>query len=145
MKEKILVSACLLGEKVRFDGEGYKVKEMDHLKEKYELIPMCPEVMGGLSIPRDPAEISGGLVLTVKGIDVTADYKEGARITLAYCLKNGIRKAVLKARSPSCGKGLIYDGTYTKKLVEGHGVACRMLLENGIEVYTENEIGGLLI
>lgn len=145
MKEKLLVSACLLGEKVRFDGKCHELKELDRLKEKYELIPMCPEVLGGLSVPRDPAEMHNGLVLTVNGKDVTANYERGARITLAYCLENGIRKAVLKARSPSCGKGQIYDGTYTKSLVEGHGVACRMLLENRIEVYTENEIGGLLI
>ena len=145
MKEKMIVSACLLGEKVRFDGTGFELEEMNLLKEKYELIPMCPEVLGGLTVPRDPAEIIGDLVITVNGMDVTASYEEGARITLEYCLKNGISKALLKARSPSCGKDMIYDGTFSKKLVEGHGVACRRLLENGIEVYTENEIGGLLI
>jgi len=145
MKEKIIVSACLLGEKVRFDGTGFELEEMDLLKEKYEVIPMCPEVLGGLCVPRDPAEIIGGLVITINKKDVTASYEEGARLTLEYCLKNGISKAVLKARSPSCGKDMIYDGTFSKKLVEGHGVACRRLLENGIEVYTENEIGGLLI
>lgn len=145
MKEKIIVSACLLGEKVRYDGTGFKIEEMDLLKEKYELIPMCPEVLGGLTVPRDPAEIIGGLVLSVNGKDVTASYEEGARITLEYCLKNGISKAVLKARSPSCGKDRIYDGTFSNQLVEGHGVACRRLLENGIDVYTENEIGGILI
>ena len=145
MKEKIIVSACLLGEKVRYDGAGFELEEMDLLKEKYELIPMCPEVLGGLSVPRDPSEIIDGLVLSINGKDVTANYEEGARITLDYCLKNGIRKAVLKARSPSCGKDNIYDGTFSNRLVEGHGVACRRLLENGIKVYTENEIGGLLL
>lgn len=143
MKEKLLVSACLLGEKVRYDGTGFEIEEMNRLKERYELIPMCPEVLGGLSVPRDPAEIREGHVLTADGKDVTKNYEEGARITLDYCRKNDIRKALLKSRSPSCGKGLIYDGTYTRTIVEGHGVACRLLLEKGIDVYTENEIGGL--
>ena len=143
MKEKILVSACLLGEKVRYDGGGYDLPEVQRLKEKYELIPMCPEVLGGLSVPRDPAEIKDGFILTVSGKDVTKNYEEGARITLKYCLENGITKAVLKARSPSCGKGMIYDGTHTRKLVEAHGVTCALLLANGIQVLTESEIGGL--
>ena len=143
MKEKMIVSACLLGEKVRFDGTGFELEEMDLLKERYELIPMCPEVLGELTVPRDPAEIIGGLVITVNGKDVTAHYEDGARITLEYCLKNGIRKAILKARSPSCGKGRIYDGSHTKTLTEGHGITCKLLLENDIEVYTESEIGGL--
>ncbi|MFH5835393.1 DUF523 domain-containing protein [Proteiniclasticum sp. C24MP] len=143
MKEKLLVSACLLGEKVRYDGKGFEIGEIDRLREKFELIPMCPEVLGGLSVPRDPAEIRNGLVLTVNGKDVTKNYEESAWITLDYCRRNGITKAVLKARSPSCGKDRIYDGTYSGRLIEGHGVACRLLMENGIEVYTENEIGGL--
>lgn len=143
MKEKILVSACLLGEKVRYDGGGYDPREMESLKKKYELMPMCPEVLGGLSIPRDPAENKEGFILTVNGEDVTKSYEDGARIALSFCLKNGIRKAVLKARSPSCGKGMIYDGTHTKKLTKGHGVTCALLLANDIQVYTESEIGGL--
>ncbi|WP_312652918.1 DUF523 domain-containing protein [Proteiniclasticum sp.] len=143
MKEKILVSACLLGEKLRYDGGGYDLPEIQRLKEKYELIPMCPEVLGGLSVPRDPAEIKDGFILTVNGNDVTKNFEDGAQITLKYCLQNGITKAVLKARSPSCGKDIIYDGTHTKKLIEGHGVTCALLLENDIEVYTESEIGGL--
>lgn len=143
MKEKILVSACLLGEKVRYDGGGYHLEEIQKLKEKYELIPMCPEVLGGLSVPRDPAEIKEGFILTVNGKNVTKNYKEGAEITLKYCLENGITKAVLKARSPSCGKGMIYDGTHTRNLIEGHGVTCALLMANDIQVFTESEIGGL--
>ena len=143
MKEKILVSACLLGEKVRYDGGGYELPEIERLKEKYELIPICPEVLGGLSVPRDPAEIKDGFILTINGRDVTKNYEDGARITLNFCLENGIRKAVLKARSPSCGKGKIYDGTHTKKLIEGHGVTCALLMANDIQVFTESEIGGL--
>ena len=144
MKEKLLVSACLLGEKVRYDGQAFDPSKMSPLKEKYDLIALCPEVLGGLSIPRDPAEIRDGFVLTVNGDDVTKNYEEGARVTLQICLENGIKKAVLKARSPSCGKGKIYDGTYSKKLIDGHGVTCRLLMDHGIKVYSESEIGGLV-
>ena len=143
MKEKLLVSACLLGEKVRYDGTGFEIEEINRLRERYELIPMCPEVLGGLPVPRDPAEIRNGLVRTINGKDVTANYETGAGIVLDWCRRNGVEKALLKARSPSCGKDKIYDGTYTGTLTKGHGVACRLLLENGIKVYTENEIGGL--
>src|SRR5690554_6368227 len=143
MKEKLLVSACLLGEQVRYDGKGFALEEMDRLKEKYELIPLWPEVLDKLSAPRDPAEIGNGLEFTVNGQDVTENYQKGAEITLDCCLRNGITKAVLKARSPSCGKDRIYDGTYSGRVTTGHGLTTSLLLANGIEVYTENEIGGL--
>lgn len=144
MKEKILISACLLGEKVRYDGKGNALNEIEKLKEKYELIPLCPEVLGGLPVPRDPAEIKDGLVLTREGRDVTESFRKGAEITLAFCLEKEIRIAILKARSPSCGKDLIYDGSHKKHLIEGHGLTCSLLLDHDIQVYTENEIGGLL-
>lgn len=143
MREKLLVSSCLLGEKVRYDGEGFQYPEILALSENYDLHPFCPEVSGGLSIPRPPAERSGVSILTKNGKDVSAEYRLGAEKALAYCLKEDIRKAVLKSRSPSCGKGQIYDGTFTKTLTEGHGVTAELFLAHGIEVYTEEDLGGL--
>lgn len=143
MKEKILVSACLLGEKVRYDGRGYDPSPLESLKERYTLIPVCPEVLGGLSVPRDPAEILSGRVLTREGRDVTAEFEEGARKVLTLCQQEGITKAILKSKSPSCGKDRIYDGSHTKTLIPGHGKTVELLLESTITVYTEFELGGL--
>ncbi|MBR0574876.1 DUF523 domain-containing protein [Proteiniclasticum sp. BAD-10] len=143
MKEKILVSACLLGEKVRYDGRGYDPSPLESLKERYTLIPVCPEVLGGLSVPRDPAEILSGRVLTRQGRDVTAEFEEGARKVLTLCQQEGITKAILKSKSPSCGKDRIYDGSHTKTLIPGHGKTVELLLESTITVYTEFELGGL--
>jgi uncharacterized protein YbbK (DUF523 family) len=143
MKEKILVSACLLGEKVRYDGRGYDPSPLESLKERYTLIPVCPEVLGGLSVPRDPAEILSGRVLTREGRDVTAEFEEGARKVLTLCQQEGITKAILKSKSPSCGKDRIYDGSHTKTLIPGHGKTVALLLESTITVYTEFELGGL--
>lgn len=143
MKEKILVSACLLGEKVRYDGRGYDPSPLESLKERYTLVPVCPEVLGGLSVPRDPAEILSGRVLTRQGRDVTAEFEEGARKVLTLCQQEGITKAILKSKSPSCGKDRIYDGSHTKTLIPGHGKTVELLLESTITVYTEFELGGL--
>lgn len=141
--EKILVSACLLGEKVRYDGKGYDPSPLESLKERYTLVPVCPEVLGGLSVPRDPAEILSGRVLTREGRDVTAEFEEGARKVLTLCQQEGITKAILKSKSPSCGKDRIYDGSHTKTLIPGHGKTVELLLESTITVYTEFELGGL--
>lgn len=139
MKEKLLVSACLLGEAVRYDGKSFDYPCIVALKERYDLYPFCPEVSGGLPIPRVPAERKGDKVLTLLGGDVTKEYVQGAEKALALCVQEGIQKALLKAKSPSCGKELIYDGTYTKTLTKGHGVACALLLKAGIDVFTEEE------
>lgn len=116
---------------------------MERLKAHYDLIPMCPEVLGGLSIPRDPSERSLGRILTNKGKDVTAQFLLGAEAVLDFCLKNNIHMVIMKDRSPSCGKGRIYDGTFTHKLVEGNGVTVELLQRNHIKVYSEEEIGGI--
>lgn len=137
-KEKILVSACLLGQKVRYDGGDSMTDALLLLEERYDLIPMCPEVLGGLPVPRPPAEILLGRVVTEAGRDVTENFREGARLVLDFCLEKGIRKAVLKSKSPSCGKGRIYDGSFTRTLADGDGVTAELLQRNGIEVYSEN-------
>lgn len=140
MKENIIVSACLLGERCRYDGESKPCHNLDMLKDKYNLIGVCPEVMGGLETPRNPSEICGDKVVDKYGNDNTAAYLKGAEETLLIAKQNNCKRAILKAKSPSCGKGEIYDGTFSKRLVKGNGVTAKMLIENGIKVLTEDEI-----
>lgn len=141
--EKIIVSACLLGVPCRYDGRSKPVCEVIDLKSKYELIPVCAEVLGGLPTPRIGAEIVGNKVLRSDGVDVTYEYHKGADAVLKIAKENGCTKAILKSKSPSCGKGEIYDGTYTRTLIIGNGILTDLLLKNNIEVYTETEIDKL--
>ena len=144
MKEKVLVSACLLGIKVRFDGKSKANEELIEKLNNYEFIPVCPEVWGGLPTPRVPSEIINDKVINKDGIDVTDNYMRGAIETLELARKFNIKKAILKSKSPSCGKDKIYDGSFTGTLVDGNGITTRLLIENGIEVLTEDEfLGGL--
>lgn len=142
-KEKILVSSCLLGEPVRYDGKSLPNKGVEKLKEHYELVSFCPEVAGGLSIPRVPAEILNNKVINAHGVDVTKEYEKGAKEALDLCLRQGIAKAVLKSRSPSCGAGQIYDGSFSGTLIEGNGVTAKCLMDHNISVFTEENLGGL--
>ena len=144
MKERLLISACLLGMPTRYDGEIKVYPQVDALREKYELVPVCPEVMGGLSVPRAPSERVGERVMSKNGTDVSDAYERGAMLTLSVAAARGCRKALLKERSPACGKGMIYDGSFTSTLTEGNGVAAELLLSEGIEVYGESEISKLL-
>ena len=140
----ILISACLTGCKCRYDGKDKNTIDLGKLRKEHKLFPVCPEVDGGLSVPRAPAEIIGEKVINTNGDDVTAEYFKGAKIALEIAKKNNCNIAILKAKSPSCGRGEIYDGSFSKKLTEGNGILVRLLLENGITVYTENEIDILL-
>ncbi|MGN1081045.1 MAG: DUF523 domain-containing protein [Acutalibacteraceae bacterium] len=140
MKEKILVSACLLGANCKYDGKNNKNNGVISLKSKYELIPVCPETLGGLKAPRCPSELRGGRVFAKDGTDVTEYFINGAEKTLETAKRNGCSRAVLKARSPSCGSKAIYDGSFSGKVIGGDGVAARILKDNGIKVYTENEL-----
>jgi uncharacterized protein YbbK (DUF523 family) len=140
MKEKILVSACFLQHGYKYDGTANINQQIINLAEKYEFILICPEVFGGLPTPRVPSEVLGEKVLNSIGEDVTKAFVLGAEKALQLAKANGCKKAILKAKSPSCGKGYIYDGTFSHTLTEGNGVAARLLMENGIEVYTEEEI-----
>ena len=140
MKEKILISACLLGVNCKYDGtNNYKEELITNLKEKYDLIPICPEIMGGLTTPRNPSERKKNKVITNEGIDVTRQYQKGAEETLYIANKLNVKKAILKSKSPSCGKNLIYDGTFTMNLIEGNGVTTDLLEKNNISVFTEKE------
>ena len=136
VKEKILISACLLGENVKYDGKNNKI-DISSLEDKYELIPFCPEVEGGLPIPRSPSEIVSNSPLKLinkEGKDVTKEFVLGAKKCVELVKKEGIKKAVLKAKSPSCGVGKVYDGTFSGKLVDGDGVTVRELKKIGVEV-----------
>ena len=141
--ENILVSACLLGVACRYDGKRKPNEAVIALKEKYNIIPVCPEIMGGLPTPRLPSEIRGETVIMENGEDVTDKYSKGAEETLRLARLFGCGKAVLKEKSPSCGSGRIYDGTFSKTLTEGNGVTAGMLLANGIRVAGETEIDAL--
>ena len=136
--EPILVSACLLGVCCRYDGQCKHYPQVEALKDRYTLIPVCPEQLGGLPTPRTPAEISGDRVVTAEGIDVTAQYDRGAEETLKLAQMFGCKKAILKARSPSCGCGQVYDGTFTKTLRPGSGRTAERLEKHGILIFHED-------
>lgn len=135
----ILVSACLLGINCRYDGSGEYLPALDKLKEKHCLIPFCPECYGGLPTPRTPAEISGGRVATKDGEDVTEQYNKGASEALRLAKTLDCKAAILKSRSPSCGFGAIYDGSFSKRLVKGNGIAAELLYKSGINVIADED------
>lgn len=140
MKEKILVSACLLGINCKYSGgNNQNEKVLEYIKDK-EVIPVCPEIMGGLSTPRPPSEIINDKVMNNLNQDVTQQYKKGAEETLKLAKLFNVKKALLKAKSPSCGKDYIYDGTFSSTLIEGNGITTKLLIENGIEVITEKDL-----
>ena len=145
--ERLLISSCLLGLATRYDGRAKSVfsqADIAKLSKTYELVPVCPEIYGGLPTPRTPSERVGAKVLMKDGTDVTENYRKGAMDALMLCRILGIKKALLKARSPSCGKGEVYDGSFSGTLTAGHGVTAELLVSNGIEVYTENELNKLI-
>lgn len=151
---KILISACLTGQKVRYDGTDRKTDGLELLARYHEIFPVCPEVTGGMGIPREPCEIKGtaeeivenrgGGVFTVSGKDVTKEYLDGAYKTLAYCKEKGIENAILKENSPSCGSINVYDGNFKGTKKEGMGITSYVLSVNGISVFNENNWKQLL-
>ncbi len=143
-REKVLVSACLLGIACRYDGKSKKCAEVERLERFFDFVPVCPEVLGGLKTPRDPAEIREGKVMTRKGRDVTQNYKDGAYWALAACKVKGIRLAILKENSPSCGVHDIHDGLFSGKTIEGKGIAAQTLEKNHIAMIDEEEAKTLL-
>ena len=142
--EKILISACLVGDKVKYNGQNNYTPKIKELLEKYELVPFCPEVEGGLTTPRSPNERIKDKVMTEDGRDVTKPFEKGADLAYNICMYLGIKIAVLKSLSPSCGSNEIYDGTFTHKKIKGDGVTAELLKKKGIKVYTEDEIDELL-
>ena len=139
------MSACLLGLCCRYDGKSKPSQRVLQLTEKHQLIPVCPEQLGGLPTPRPPAEMQDGRVVNRLGLDVTAQYEKGAAETVRLCELFHCEAAVLKARSPSCGSEAVYDGTFSGRLIPGQGVAARLLTARGIPVLSEENNWGSLL
>ena len=142
MRMKVLVSACLLGENCKYSGGNNRNENvLDWLERKgYEAVPVCPEVLGGLPVPRPPAEIVDGVVMTREGKNVDAEFRRGAELALEIARRYGIRLAVVQPRSPSCGAKQVYDGTFSGRKVNGQGVFAKLLLEHGLCVCEPGEL-----
>lgn len=142
-KENILISACLLGLYCRYDGKEIKLDGIESLMENYNLIPVCPEILGGLGTPRKPAERIGIKVINSLGEDVTAFFEKGAEETLKLAKLYKCRYAILKEKSPSCGYGAIYDGTFSGNLIKANGLTADLLAKYGIIVIGETQVSRL--
>ena len=138
--ENLLISACLLGDECKYSGGSNALPEetIEKLRTRYRLIPVCPETAGGLPTPRDPSERLGERVVSCRGADVTAQFKKGAEAALTLARRYGCTTALMKEHSPSCGSGLIYDGSFSGKLVKGDGCAAELLKAAGVSVVGEN-------
>ena len=147
MFDKILVSRCFLGDIVRYNSQKLTLNHplMQLWQTQNRIVSICPEVSGGLSVPREPAEqqLENNKVITITGVDVTSQFNAGAQQALALCHKHNIRFAVLKESSPSCGSSLIYDGTFSNKKIAGQGVTSQLLTQAGISVFSENNLNAL--
>jgi uncharacterized protein YbbK (DUF523 family) len=149
---KILLSACLLGDPVRYDGQSKSLHNtaLDKLLSQDRVIGFCPEVAAGLPVPREPAEIHAGdgaaviaklaSVKTRDGTDVSEYFLSGAQQALALCRQHGITVAVLTESSPSCGSGRIYDGSFTRNAIAGSGVTAALLAQNGIRIFSQHQL-----
>lgn len=141
-KNKILVSACLIGEKCRYDGNANLC--VDKFFEKWMndgvLVPVCPEVMGGLPTPRHPSEIKNGKVINNHNEDVTENFVSGAEAALETAKENNVVMAILKEKSPSCGSSFIYDGNFCGSKIKGMGITAKLLSDNRIKVFSEENI-----
>ena len=143
-KMNVLVSACLLGVNCGYKGDGQKLEGIERLMERAGVIPVCPEVYGGLPTPRVPAERCGDKVLMRDGRDVTEQFYKGANEALHLAKLFDVKYALLKERSPSCGMGEIYDGSFSGGKTAGSGVAAEMLTANGVHVYGESRFEELM-
>ena len=141
---KLLVSACLLGVGCRYDGKHNQLPQYKRLLKEHTCIPVCPEQLGGLPTPRCPAERLGGKIVTEDGRDVTEQFLRGTAEALRLCDLYHCKAALLKERSPSCGSGQIYDGSFTGTLTAGWGTAAALLRDNGIRVVGESGLTDLL-
>ena len=137
---KILVSACLLGENCKYSGGNNKCDEIIELGKRHKLIPVCPECFGGLPIPRVPSEIKNGRVYAKTGEDLTEAFEDGTEKSLYVAEESGCQLAILKERSPSCGFGEIYDGSFSGKTIQGNGITAQLLYDHGIVILGETKI-----
>ena len=134
----ILVSSCLLGINCKYNGKNNLCPSVKNLEKNYHLIPICPEVLGGLKTPRVPSEVRQNKVITKNNLDVTKNFIKGALRALDIANENLCEFAILKSNSPSCGFGKIYDGTFSSNLVGGNGITADLLYKNGIVILNEN-------
>lgn len=140
MKERILVSACLLGVNCKYNGSNNENQAViNYIKDK-EAIIICPEIMGGLCTPRDPSEVLGNKVITNNNKDVTENFSRGAQETLKLAKLFDCHKAILKSKSPSCGSNKIYDGTFTGTIIDSDGITASLLKKHNITIITEKDI-----
>lgn len=142
-KINILVSACLLGLDCRYSGTGKYIAGLEELKEEFQFIPVCPEQLGGLPTPRSPVEITEGRAVNKEGADCTEQFKKGAQEAGKLAGYFNCRAALLKANSPSCGFGRIYDGSFSGKLIEGNGITAELLHKKGLKIYSEKDLKDL--
>ena len=140
MKTKIIVSACLLGENCKYNGGNNKNDDVLSLSDEFELVPICPECFGGLPIPRVPSEIKNARVYSKDGEDLTELFISGAEQALYIAKECNAPCALLKENSPSCGFGMIYDGTFSGKKIKGNGVTAQLLFDNDIQIFGESQI-----
>ena len=137
---KIAVSACLLGENCKYNGgNNYNEKVVEFVKG-HDIIPICPEIMGGLPTPREPSEIVNGVVKHKDGSSVDTEFRKGAELALNKVITNGAEIVILQSRSPSCGVKYIYDGTFSGSLIPGQGVFAKLLKENNIRVLDVSDL-----
>ena len=137
---KIAVSACLLGENCKYNGGNNFSQKVIEFVKGHEVVPLCPEVLGGLPVPREPAEIVRGVVMQKNGNSVDAEFRKGAQIALKKILDREIELVILQSRSPSCGVNMIYDGSFSGKLISGKGVFADLLQKNGIKVIDVSDL-----
>jgi len=142
--KNILISECLLGINCKYNGGNNHRDFVEELSEKYNLIPFCSEILGGLPTPRVASERCGNKVINKEGIDVTENFIRGADETLKLAEIFKCEMAIVKSKSPSCGYGEVYDGSFSKNLISGNGYTVDLLIENGVQIYTENDVDKIL-
>lgn len=137
---KIAVSACLLGENCKYNGGNNFSKKVERFIQGHEVVPVCPEVLGGLPTPREPAEIVDGIVMQINGNSADDEFRKGAQRALNTVIENDVELVILQSRSPSCGVNFIYDGSFTGKLIPGKGVFAEILQKANIRVIDVDDL-----
>ncbi|MCF4151435.1 DUF523 domain-containing protein [Dethiosulfovibrio sp. F2B] len=140
----IVVSSCLLGIPCRYDGTGFRRPDIMEILEGRDVLPLCPEQLGGLSTPRTPCEIVNGMVVGKDGIDHTGSFRRGAALALEEMSNFDVSVALLKEKSPSCGSCLIYDGSFSGRVIKGTGVFASSLIDMGVPVFSEEDLEGFI-